>query len=284
MDHLFLITNDMKQLGFSEYECKAYLKLLESFPLTGYSLAKHSGIPRSRIYDVLENLTVKQLVFAQEEKNNKLYYPVEPDIFINKTKAHYEGIFSNISKFSKKLYQGKKQNEKLVVIRGRQGIINFLKVLIRGAQKRIAMSIWEEEIKDISDELNHALEKGVALRGIYFGENNPFDSLVPHRRLERYIAEKKERYMSVIIDGTHAISGVVSRGEDSKVTWTQDEGFIEVSEDYISHDLVVNLYSASLDAEAYDRFEMFSDNVQKQYYNYSDEEFNTLMAVELKKK
>lgn len=280
MDHLFIIMNDMKQLGFSEYECKAYIKLLETFPLTGYTLAKHSGIPRSRIYDVLESLTAKQMVFVQEEKKNKLYYPVEPEIFVNKTKAHYEGLFSNISKFSKKLYQGKKQDDKLVVIRGRRGIINFLKVLINGARKRIAMSIWDEELFEITDELNQALEKGVALRGMYFGENNPYSTLVPHRRLKRYIAEKKERYMSVIIDGTHAISGVVSRGEDSKVTWTQEEGFIEVSEDYIAHDLVVNLYSASLEADAYDKFEAFSDNVQKHYYDYTDEEFNHLMAVE----
>ena len=142
------------------------------------------------------------------------------------------------------------------------------------------MSIWEEEIKDIEQELTQALEKGVALRGIYFGENNPFETLVPHRRLKRYIAEKKERYMSVIIDSAHVISGVVSRGEDSKVNWTQDEGFIEVSEDYIAHDLVVNLYSASLEKKAYKQFEAFSDNVQKQYYDYSEDEFKKLMEVE----
>ena len=280
MDHLFLIMNDMKQLGFSEYECKAYLKLLEDFPQTGYTLAKNSGIPRSRIYDVLENLSGKQMVFVQEEKKNKLYYPVEPDIFIKKTKAHYEGVFSNISKFSEKLYQEKKQDHKLVVIRGRRSIINFLKVLIKGAEKRISMSIWEEELNDITNDLTQALNRGVALRGIYFGGKNPFDTLVPHRRLKRYIAEKKERYMSIIIDGTHVISGVVSRGEDSKVTWTQDEGFIEISEDYIAHDLVVNLYSASLDPVQYEKFEAFSDHVQKQYYDYSDEEFKMLMEVE----
>ena len=64
------------------------------------------------------------------------------------------------------------------------------------------------------------------------------------------------------------------------MNWTQDEGFIEVSEDYIAHDLVVNLYSASLEKEAYKQFEAFSDNVQKQYYDYSDDEFKTLMEME----
>ena len=88
------------------------------------------------------------------------------------------------------------------------------------------------------------------------------------------MAEKKERFISIIIDRRHAISGILSRGEQSRVTWTQDEGFIEISEDHIAHDLIVNLYSASLDKEAYKAFEAFSDNAHNHYFNYSDEEFS----------
>jgi HTH-type transcriptional regulator, sugar sensing transcriptional regulator len=275
MDNRIRIMNDMKKLGFSEYECKAYLTLLVEYPLNGYALSKNSGIPRSRIYEVLKNLITKQMVFEQTEEKNKLYYPMEPDIFIKKLKENYQAVFSNVSQYTGKLYKQKKQDDKLVVIKGRQNIISFLNLLIRGAEKRIALSIWDEEIKEIIPELDKALERGVMLRGIYFGESMPYDTLVPHRRIKRYMAEKKQRYVSIIIDNAHAISGVVSKGEDSKVTWTRDEGFIEISEDYIAHDLVVNLYSASLKEEAYEAYEAFVDNVHNQYFHYSDEEFNT---------
>jgi len=267
--------NDLKKLGFSEYECKAYLKLLEDFPLNGYTLSKKSGIPRSRIYEVLKNLMDKQMVFEQDQEKNKLYYPLDPDVFIKKTKAHYEDVFNNISQFAGKLYKEKKQEDKLVVIKGRQNIIRFLNLLIRGAKKRIALSVWEEEIKELTREIDMALERGVVLRGIYFGENLPYDTLVPHRRMRRYMAEKKQRYMSIIVDGSHTVSGIVSRGEDSKVTWTQDEGFIEISEDYIAHDLVVNLYSGSLDKKSYQDFEEFADKVHNYYFHYSEKEFKT---------
>ncbi|NOX32780.1 MAG: TrmB family transcriptional regulator [Deltaproteobacteria bacterium] len=279
MNQSLLIMNDMKKLGFSEYECKAYLKLLEDFPLNGYALSKNSGVPRSRIYEVLENLIDKQMVFEQACEKNKLYYPVEPDIFIKKLKIRYEEVFSNISKFAEKLYKEKQQDDKLVVIKGRPNIISFLNLLIKGAQKRIAISIWEEEIKDLTLELGAALQRGVILRGIYFGENLPYDTLVPHRRIKRYMAEKKQRFLSIIIDNAHAVSGIVSRGEKSKVTWTRDEGFIEISEDYIAHDLVVNLYSASLEGKAYTRFEDFADSVHNHYFHYSDEEFKTYKTL-----
>jgi len=269
------IVESMKRLGFSAYECRAYLALLEDFPLNGYSLAKHSGVPRSRIYEVLQNLMDKQMVFEQAEEKNRLYYPVEPQIFIKKLRSHYEQLFSRISSFTERVYKEKKQDDKLVVIKGRQNIIDFVNLLIRGAERRIALSIWEEELSTLVPELDKAIARGVVLRGIYFGEHSPYGALVPHRRLKRYVAEKKERSISVIIDSTHTLSGLVSKGDESKVTWTRDEGFIEISEDYIGHDLIVNLYSASLDETAYRKFEEFADNVLHDYFHYSAEELST---------
>ena len=162
-----------------------------------------------------------------------------------------------------------------MVINGRENIIDFINLLIRGAERRIALSVWAEELDEMTGELDEALQRGVALRGIYFGAKSPYDTLVAHRRLERYIAEKKERFISVIIDSTHTLSGIVSKGNQSKVTWTRDEGFIEISEDYIAHDLIVNLYSNSLGDDAYRQFEEFADNVLKNYVHYSEEELST---------
>lgn len=269
MERLTRMMEDMKTLGFSAYECKAYLTLLEEFPMNGYALSKASGIPRSRIYEVLKNLIAKQMVFEQTQGKTTVYTPMEPKIFIKKLRSRYDKVFDDLTQYAGTLYREPKQDDKLVVIQGRENIISFLKVLIQGAQKRVAVSIWDEELTSLTDELDAALDRGVMLRGIYFGQEKVYEDLVPHRRIQRYMAEKKQRYLSVIIDHTHAVSGIVSRGEASKVTWTRDEGFIEVSEDYIAHDLVVNLYSASLDKKSYKRFEDFADNVHDHFFHYS---------------
>lgn len=277
MDKKLSIIEDMKKLGFSEYECKAYFSLLEEYPLNGYALSKSSGIPRSRIYEVLKNLIQKNLVQEQIQEKNKVYYPVEPEIFINQSKNSFESSLRNVEQYTSKLFKRKINDDKLVVIKGRSNIVSFLKLLIKGAEERIAVSMWEEELKDIYNELDLAIEKGVCLRGIYFGDKNRYETLVPHRRIERYMAEKKERFMTIIIDGKHVISGIVSRADNSQVTWTQDEGFIEVSEDYIAHDLIVNLLSASLDGKERQSFEDFADGVSKDYFNYTDEEFENFI-------
>ena len=270
---------EMKTLGFSAYESRAYLTLLKEFPVNGYTLSKESGIPRSRIYEVLKNLIAKQMVFEETLEKAKVYTPVDPKVFFSKLKGQYDQIFEDLSQFAGTLYREPKQDDKLVVIQGRENIISFLKVLIKGARRRVAVFIWDEELSELTQELDEALERGVYLRGIYFGTQKVYKDLVPHRRIERYMAEKKERYMAVIIDHAHVVSGIVSRGDDSKVTWSRDEGFIEVSEDYISHDLVINLYSASLDKEAYVKFETFADAVHDHFFHYSEADRDTFRRL-----
>lgn len=273
------IMADMKQLGFSEYECKAYLSLLAQFPVNGYALSKASGVPRSRIYEVLKNLMDKQMVFEQVRRKDKQYYPVEPDVFISRLKNRYHQIFEGLSAYAGRLYSAQEKDDQLVVIQGRGNIISFLKLLIKGAEKRIAVSIWEEELLELTRELNRAQERGVVLKGIFFGHNNPFPGLTPHRRMKRYMAEKSERYMAVVIDKNHTLSGIVSREEATKVTWTRDEGVVEVTEDYIAHDLLVNLYSASLDKQQYEAFETFTDKVRKDFYQFSDIQYETFRSL-----
>lgn len=272
-DNLSII-RDMKTLGFSEYEIKAYLSLLERHPVNGYTLSKESGVPRSRIYEVLDSLKNKQIVFEQNDGKTTVYYPLEPNMFITKLERNFSDTLKNIDSFIKKIYVKDEGEDKLVVLKGRNNIIDSLNLLISHAKTRIAVSIWEEEINDIKAELNKAIERGVVVRGIYFGKNNEFKELVSHRRIERYLLEKKERYMTVTIDGKHVLYGVISRGEDSQVTWSQDGAFVDMSEDYICHDLMVNKYYYHLEKELGDLYEEFTDDVRKEFFGFTDEEIN----------
>ncbi|MCT4584934.1 MAG: hypothetical protein N4A54_08430 [Peptostreptococcaceae bacterium] len=267
------IIEDMKKLGLSEYEIKAYLKLLEEYPLNGYALSKNSGIPRSRIYEILENLKNKQMVFEETNEKSTVYYPLEPKLLLNKLRYDFENIIENVETYANELYNKEKENNKLVVIKGRKNIIDFINVIVKSAKKRITVSIWEEEIEGLKDGLNEAIARGVDVKGIYFGKNNPFKSVMTHRRIERYLAEKEERYMTVVVDRKDSISGIISKGEQSQVTWTKDSGFIDMSEDYIAHDLMVNKLALRLNEEELKEFELYMDEVRKEFFDFSDEEF-----------
>lgn len=269
------ILNDMKKLGFSAYEVKAYMSLLEQYPINGYGLSKISGIPRSRIYEVLKSLEEKQVVFIQQDRDATLYYPLEPNLLIRKLREDLEAVIQRVDQMAASQFNRAKEDQRMIVIKDRVKILDFLKLVIGEAQTRIALSIWEEEIRELVKPLKEAEARGIRIHGIYFGHTLPFETMTSHRRVERYLMEKKERHLSVVIDGEQVISGVISRGPDSRVTWIKDPGFVAISEDYISHDIMVNQYAETLTGEASAAFERFSDLARKDYYEYGDEEFET---------
>ena len=69
-------------IGFSEYEAKAYVALLRESPITGYQLAKLSGVPRSMIYEVLGKLTVRGAAMTLRKEGSTQYAPVPAAEFL----------------------------------------------------------------------------------------------------------------------------------------------------------------------------------------------------------
>ncbi len=273
--HLKNIIEDMKKLGFSEYEVKAYMSLLEKYPLNGYGLSKSSGVPRSRIYEVLGNLEEKRIVFKQVDGDATVYYPLEPKLLIEKLKRDLNHVIDNVQSFANEKYDQTQEDNRMINIKGYDNIIDFLELIISQAKNRIALSIWEKEASLLSLALKKAEARGVSIRGIYFGVEVPFEKLVPHRRIDRYMVEKNERYISVTIDGEQVVSGVISRGKESRVSWIKDAGFVEMSEDYISHDVMINAYSNQIEGPSKDVFEKFSDEARRDYFDYTQEEFES---------
>src|SRR6476620_634079 len=70
----------LKRLGFREYEARAYTALLKSSPMrgpmSGYELAKLSGIPRANVYDLLPRLEERGAVVRVDSPSGARYSAV----------------------------------------------------------------------------------------------------------------------------------------------------------------------------------------------------------------
>ncbi len=79
MDSLIL---ELSNIGFTEYETKAYNTLLQQNLLSASEIYKKAGIPRGRIYDILQQLSQKGFCEIVPGAVNK-YTAVDPKIAIN---------------------------------------------------------------------------------------------------------------------------------------------------------------------------------------------------------
>lgn len=78
-------TNDivvkLQRLGFSSYEAKAYLALVQKHPAHGYEISKISRVPTAKIYETLVRLKHKGAIIDSNTDPVK-YYPVPPETLL----------------------------------------------------------------------------------------------------------------------------------------------------------------------------------------------------------
>ena len=69
----------LQKLGLTEYESRAYTALLKENPASAYEIAKTSGIPTSKIYEVINKLISKEIVQSIHGERTKMFIPASPE-------------------------------------------------------------------------------------------------------------------------------------------------------------------------------------------------------------
>ena len=79
------IIEKLQRLGLTKYESLAYITLLKLGPSKATDITKESGIPHTRVYDVLSSLHRKGFVDVMQG-TPRLYKPVNPEVVLEKIK------------------------------------------------------------------------------------------------------------------------------------------------------------------------------------------------------
>src|SRR5690606_2113517 len=149
------MTNDtikvLKDLNFTEYEAKAYLALLEKSPLSGYAISLSSGVPRSKIYEVLSGLVERGEVMMSHE-NPVLYSPLPPNELIRLRKQKAETSFTVAEKALERYSYVSLNRSNIWNISGSEAIVSRTKEAIKDASERIFLEIWKEDAEELKEE------------------------------------------------------------------------------------------------------------------------------------
>ena len=226
----------LQQLSFTEYEAKAYFALLDSSaPLSGYAAALQSGVPRSRIYDVLSSLEERGDIIASHEVP-ALYMPVSPQELIRKRKKAAEANFSTAEEFFSTYKSTVKVKENIWNIKGRTAIFARMAEIIQRAQHHVFLEIWPEDLPEIFADLQMAAQSGVKITLVSYGPAVvDFAEVYEHYPLEA--AESAGRWAILSSDSKEALAGVVSLSENCRAAWSSHPGLVIPITQMIVHDL-----------------------------------------------
>ena len=87
-----MLQNKLQQLGFEEKEAKLYAALLELGEAGIVDIARKSGLKRTTVYHILDNLKLRGLV-SQTKKDKKVSYIAEDPRSIGEDLKEKERLF-----------------------------------------------------------------------------------------------------------------------------------------------------------------------------------------------
>lgn len=184
-----LINKIKDYFDLNVYETKVWLALLGKGTASAGEIAEISGVPRSRTYDVLENLEKKGFAIVKLGKPVK-YLGVKPRMILDKLKNNVkkdaeekiEGLtnIKDTDEFTQleELYHGGinpiKREEISAALKGRSNISSYLKDIIQNAKKEVLICTNAHEINSktkIFKQTFDILKKAnIKLRVALFGD------------------------------------------------------------------------------------------------------------------
>src|SRR5512138_593536 len=230
----------LTHLGFTEYEAKAYLALLQQSPLTGYAVARASGVPRSKIYEVLGSLVERGDVLVSHGEPVQ-YTPKHPKELIASRRRTVEQQFSAAEQGLEQFLSQNIPNDLIWDIRGRDEILSRLCEVISRAKEQILLQIWEEDVPAIREALLQAAKRNVTVTLVAYGDPDlPFARVYKHEPgVEEITSEYGGRWLILSIDGREIVAGIVSMGKESRAAWSSHLGIVMPITEQIKHDLYI---------------------------------------------
>jgi len=240
------------RLGFSEYEAKAYVGLLRKSPVTGYELAKLSGVPRSMIYEVLGKLTARGAAMALRREGATKYAPVPAEEFLDQLHREYEELISSLKDDLSALTPSS-DLEYVWNIEGHENILAKAREMIGRAGGRIYLALLPTTFPALRPVLEEAAGRGVQVV-VYTTEDLdlPGCRVVVARVSEGTLGRARGLGLILVVDGEEVLIGEWLAANQARASWTRSPLLVFIAEHHLRTDLYLPQVLALLGDRARD--------------------------------
>lgn len=239
-------------LGFSEYEAKAYLALLQENPATGYQVSKGSGVPRSMIYEVLGKLVARGAAMTLHRNGSSKYSPIPAAEFLDKLQRDHEDLVTSL-KDNLSSVSAESDLEYVWNIEGHDNVMAKAKEMLGQAQERVCVSLLPETFPTLQRALGNAARRGVRVvvyctHDLDLPGGRVVVSPVPMQASNRL----EGLWLVMVADGKEALIGELLNENRARASWTRSPLFVFVAEHHLRTDLYLPRLLAQLGDKAFE--------------------------------
>ncbi|KGA99006.1 TrmB family transcriptional regulator [Alkalihalobacillus alcalophilus ATCC 27647 = CGMCC 1.3604] len=149
----------LQQFGFTQYESQVYSSLITiNQALDPTAIVKRSGVPRSKVYEVLHRLSEKGIILETTVEKKRLYIALPLDALIEKLKSDFE---LNIEELQKINVEEMEADDRVWSLKENHSIQSLMKELSEAAKQTIFISAWADDLNTYLPVLERRYEEGL---------------------------------------------------------------------------------------------------------------------------
>jgi hypothetical protein len=225
----------LQALGFNESEALAYATLVQSGPLTGYQLAKASGIARPNVYAVIDRLE-KRGALTKIGVGDGVKYAALP---AGEMLAHLSsGIDAHLAAARDALGRLQKTpgHEYIWNLVGYDTVLERAEAIIGGAKERLLIGYWSDESARLSEAVREREAHGVEVVTLCV-EGCATECGGCRGDVYRYQVAggvTSTRWLMVVADDRELLMGEISPGgDDAQAAHTTLQMIVTVASQYL---------------------------------------------------
>jgi HTH-type transcriptional regulator, sugar sensing transcriptional regulator len=235
-------------IGFSEYEARAYCTLLSNSPANGYEIARRSGIPRAKVYECMDRLVARGAAARVETSNSKaqVFAPADPRILIDNIEHDLKRNLSDVRKELQRHTETPQLVEVFWRITSTEDLITRAQVLADEAGKTLHVGLWSDEFDEVFPMLKNALQRGVLMSLILYSPHPGLKELqqlgagaILHGSFKKKMVSLAGRQFVLASDCEKCITGSVFPDGKVEGAFTMNRGLVTNALDLVNHEVYV---------------------------------------------
>lgn len=241
------LVNSLQDLGFSEYEARAYAALVARSPLTGYEVAKTSRVPRANVYAVLQKLEDRGAVLRMESDAGRRYAPVAPEELTRRLGSRFQEALRG-ARLAMEEVAGPRESGFVWNASGYEALLGHATSALEGARERLLVALWPNEAAPLAEPMREAEARGVEITTLCVA-GCPKECGGCRGRVFRYpvAGEAAPRWIVIVADGKEVVAAEIQDAETEALTArTGQRLWVDLAEWYIRHSIALSAVVSDL--------------------------------------
>lgn len=225
----------LQKFGFSQYESKVFEVLASSEePMDATSMVKYSGVPKSKIYEVISRMIEKGMILDSVSEKKKLYTALPLPLVIEKLSSEFQ---DHVKELKSNTYKRAYYDEHVWSLKVDSSIRAQSKQLVQDAKKSVKISAWKDDFLEYLPLLEEKEASGVDVEALVVGEMET-NLMNVHTLVPATEHHSLERFRLIIVDEREVIFAGMEH-HSWQALKTSSKPFIKVFTEFFYHDVAL---------------------------------------------